>query len=322
MSNALSLLQEATQESPNKKVRCQNCGNLCDSDVSICPLCNHRAQLPTIAECGLRLPIGILDDNSEKPKLIKDFTVKKFTWPVEREAAKTWKGLMRTPETKLLDRMVVVIAHCLETLGGVDLGKHSIQKRMNILYEMFAGDIFYMYAYIRIDSIGGEFTLQNVECPHCQHIIKEYPVDLTTLEVGIRESVSEIYQEIELRDGFELLKEVRKKLVVKPPSFRSMCKSDPEDDAQFFSEIFRTAVHKIEGLDSGVVITESELEKMSPYDLALIRGQVDYLSGGPVWGVEVTCPQKDCGNEFDYVIDWRYGTFFKLSSRSRLTPKL
>jgi hypothetical protein len=314
MADVSRLLRESKPES-DPETRCQACNRVVDDDVDMCPYCGEPVRLITLAELGKKLPIGVLDTSpGGETKLLKDFNVSRLDWVKEREVADTWKQLGKRPDLSMLDYIPCILAHTVTDIGGMDFKKHDIEHRMHILSEMFAGDVFYMYAFVRVSSIGPEFQLKDLECPACSHHIPIFKVDLSTIEVLTRDDPEEITHTVELRDGFTLANELRKKIILQPASFRVMAHSDIENDALFFADVLKSTCTSIEGVE-GAVITEDEISQMSPYDLALVRSENDFLAGGIDWSVEITC--EKCKRLFTRIIDWRYGSFFALSSRSK-----
>ena len=314
MVDVASLLREATPKTEDK-IRCQACNADVDEGVDICPRCGEPARLVPLSKYGRKLPIGIIETTPDgTKKLVKDFNVVKLDWKKEREVSSTWKEISKNAESSILDYILCVLACTVESIGGIDFKKHSVERRMYILGEMYSGDVFYMYAYLRVMSIGPEFHFENVRCPSCNNVIVDYPADLSSLEVVAQSEIERITQTVTLRDGFRLGGEIRKKITLQPASFRVLAKAKFDDDAQFFSDVFQSTCVNIDGVDGGV-LTEEEIEQMSPYDLALVRSKNDWLAGGIDWSIDVVCPK--CKSEFNRIIDWRYGNFFSLSSRLR-----
>lgn len=321
MIDVSKLLREPKQPEPEDNTfRCRMCDAKLEEGTDMCPYCGEPARLITLSSLGKKLPIGILDKSPNgESRFLKDFRVSKLDWNKEREVAATWKNVSQRSDVTILDYILCLLAHTVTDIGGASMEKHDIDHRMYILGEMFAGDVFYMYAYLRVHSIGPEFHLRNVMCPKCQHVVPVYEVDLSSIEVLTRDDPEDITKDVELRNGFKLAGDVRKKITLQPASFRVVAHSELDDDAQFFADVLKSACTQIEGVE-GAVITDDEIAQMSPYDLALVRSENDWLAGGIDWSIDIEC--ESCKTKFNRIIDWRYGNFFSLSSRSRRKTKL
>jgi hypothetical protein len=308
------LRESSTSESP--KSICKVCNTPISDKETVCSNCGERVSSITLATLGKRLPIGIIESSPNgEQKLLKDFNIARLDWNKEKEISTAWKTMSANSSTVVLDYILCVLAHTVTDIGGMDFKKHDIDKRMYILGQMFAGDVFYMYAYLRVYSIGPEFSLTDIKCPICNRVNKRYDVDLSSIEVLTHDSVDEITLNLELRHGFKLVGETRKKITLQPISFRVMASNDIDDEALFFAEVLKSSCVEIEGVEGGL-ITDEEISQMSPYDLALIRSENDWLAGGIDWSVDIVCPNQTCGHKFTRVIDWRFGNFFSLSSQS------
>jgi hypothetical protein len=319
MADVSRLLRESKSKTQDVQIRCRVCESIVDEDVDLCPYCGEPVRLITLSELGKKLPIGVLDTNSTgEQKLLKDFNVSRLDWVKERAVAETWKTLIDRKDQTVLDYILCILANTVTDIGGVSLSKHDVDHRIYIIGEMFAGDVFYMYAYLRVHSIGNEFQLKNVKCPSCGKVIPIYEIDLSTIEVLTRDDPNDITHDVILKHGFKLGGELRKKITLQPASFRVVSHADINNDALFFADVLKSSCTKIDGVDGGV-ITDTEIEQMSPYDLALVRSENDFLAGGVDWSIDITC--QKCSHKFTQMIDWRYGHFFALSSRSKTIEK-
>jgi len=317
VSSVVDLLRESKSKQ-EETLRCRFCGAELDGSAELCSNCDSPVKVVTLAEQGRRLPIGIIDDGRDgKKKLLKDFNLVKLNWDKEREVSASWKEILRRPDLNPLDYILCVLAHTVTDIGGSDFKKHNIEHRMHILGEMFAGDVFYMYAMLRVHSLGPEYDIRDIECPRCGRRIQKFSVDLSTLEVTVRDNPDTLSQKVALRYGFDLGGANRKAVELLPASFRVMAHSPMDDEAQFFAEILKSACSKIEGVE-GAVLTDKEISQLEPYDLAKLREANDWLAGGINWSVDIVCDNERCGNKFNELIDWRHGSFFALSSRSRV----
>lgn len=319
MSNEASRLLRNTEEEIST-IECIECGRECPIDVDLCPHCGHISKLIQLKELGRKLPIGLLEVQEQKDGvatkeiLLKDFDVIAVDWNIERDISNTWKKLRLQPGVGMLDYLVCVLVHTLVSLGGMNFRKHKENRRIAILNNMFGGDIFYMYTYSRIVSIGDILTFKDVECARCSHIF-DYPVDLQTLDVACRNDPKSLYKWVELRDGFETAGEIRKKVKMRPSTFVSLAHAPSDNEAEMFRVMVRDAVVAIEGLPEGATMNDSDVQQLTKWDMSLLAEEVELVGGGPDWFIEGVCPK--CSMEFQKDVDWQYQNFFRQSSRSK-----
>jgi len=311
MSNRLAELLHSDPESlEDIPDVCTACGADVESkDVETCSQCGATLRLVTIKEWGKKLPIGMVEGET----LTKDFDLKPLDWGVERDINRTWdeKG-GRGRGTRMTDYLGAILAHTITMLAGEDFQKQPVAKRLLILNEMFLGDVFFLYAWLRIQSLGAKFEARNLQCPSCKKHFDQW-MDLDTLEINTKSEVKKLERKVTLRDGFQLMGEFRKELVLRPALFKALGTTSP-NQTEVFGSLLRSSVHSIPGCEYQTTITENEILRLSKYDMALLEDAIDALTGGPRWDLECTCPK--CGNGFVYLVDWTYQNFFKHSSRS------
>lgn len=296
---------------------CPECDQLVDVESvidNICPLCNRRMVLVTMEEYGSRLPIGILKTENGKETLVKDFAVDKVNFPMERNISNFWNTYSRKRNVSPVDYIAVVVAHALTSLAGQNVSAFDVNKKLSIVHGMFLGDVFYIYAWLRFETLGRDINLNTIACNACDKPIEHVTIDLGSLEINNVETVDEVYNDFELRDGFMLMNKECKKLVIKPPTFRSIIGTSDYNSAEALSSLAQTSIHKIEDFDSGIVLTDRELEQFSRYDMNILEEEINYITAGPNWNIETKCP--NCENKIFQMIDWRYVDFFGRSSRS------
>jgi predicted RNA-binding Zn-ribbon protein involved in translation (DUF1610 family) len=294
---------------------CTECGaDVGDKSANACPQCGAVLRLATLKEWGKKLPIGVVEGNG----LNKEFDLRVLDWTVEREISRTWDERGgRGRGTRMTDYLGAILAHTVVSIGGVDFLKQPVQKRMLILNEMFLGDVFYMYAWLRIQSLGAQFEAKNLQCPSCRKSFDQF-MDLETLEIVTKNEVSKLERTITLRDGFELMGETRTQVTLRPALFKGLGVNSP-NQAEVFGHLLRASVTAIPGCEYQTTITENEVSRLSKWDMALLEDAIDSLTGGPRWDLECTCSK--CGEDFVYLVDWTYQNFFKHSSRSRRRRK-
>jgi hypothetical protein len=308
IKSVFDLLHEDEPTTEESKY-CYSCGESCPPNIKICPHCNEYSYLPTMAEWGKQLPIGI----EEGSNLNKDFDIVPLSWKLEREIGRFWES--RRSNLTISDYIGGILAHTVTRLGSSDFKKHRIDKRVLIFNQMFAGDVFYIYGYLRLISIGKDLRLDKVKCPHCNSEF-EFTADLSSIEVVPRINLESLRKTLELRDGFEMAGELRKTLVIKPMiwNLMSVQLESGFNQAEVFSDAFINSIDEIDGVPKGVMITEKQVSQLTKYDMSLIEEQIDKTTGGPRWEVEGKCTK--CNGDFFSTIDWSYGNFFALSSRS------
>lgn len=315
MSGNLSeMLRSGAEETSDDSIECRRCGELIPKESTLCPKCNESPRIPTLREWGQKLPIGIINHKSKT--LGREFTVRKVDFKVEKDISDFWtKYRKMMSSVSLMDYLPCVLSFVLTTLDGQNIQKFPPEKRMAMIRQMFLGDIFYAYAWARIEALGPDFTLKLIECPICNHKF-DFPVDLTTLEVNVREKYEDLTKRVVLRDGFNIGEKHYDTISMMPYTFDAISGIDMDNSADGFAGILKACVSNIEGMPEGAVITDSEISQMSKYDMALIDSKVDFVTGGPDWTVEIKCPKPSCGYDWFHAIDWTYASFFALSSRS------
>lgn len=321
MSNEASRLLRET-ESEEKTIECIECGKDCPVSADVCPHCGLIPKTFLLREYGAKLPIGILETtgtpDKKKEVLKKDFSVRKIDWNVEREIADHWKKLIKQSDTTVIDHVACVLANTVNAIGGTSISKFDPDRRYTIIRNMFAGDVFYMYAWARIVSMGNILTVKNMKCFKCNHEF-DYPIDLETIEVAARNDPKQLYQTLELEDGILIGGELRKKFTLRPATFTSIASSPETNEADMFRDLVKDCIVGIEGLGDGATVTDSEIATLGKPDISIISEQIDIIGAGPEWDIECVCPK--CKFEFDHSIDWRYTDFFSRSSRSKRRRK-
>lgn len=312
MLKDLSELLRQPETVEEEMTECRRCETQCPKSAEVCPNCGEATNVPTLAEWGRQLPIGVIDIKNKT--LNRDFTVRKINFMIEREISEYWsKYIKKNKEVNLLDYLPCVLAFTLETLGGENIQKFPVDRRIGIIRSMFLGDIFYVYAYLRIETLGPDFTLKSVECPECRKTF-EYPVDLASLEIYTRKDYDSLFNTVELRDGFTISNKLRKKLTLMPVTFNAIS-TNTDNSASMFGEMLKACVCGIEEMVEGSVITDAEVNQLSKYDMSTLDSKISLVSGGPDWTIEIKCPNASCGFKWDSALDWRYGDFFGHSSR-------
>lgn len=290
---------------------CTHCGYSQPTNFRTCPKCQKWVGWPTLAEWGKQLPIGIqLNDQFNK-----EFDLVPLDWKLEREIGRSWAK--RQDRLTLSDYVGTILAHTVTSVGGQDMSKFKFSKRLLIFNQMFQADVFYIYAYLRLVTMGNELKLKDLKCMSCGHKF-DYVADISTLEIVTIDNPTSMISEIALRDGFEMNGEQRFKLRVKPPLWNMLGSAFPTslNEADMFAAMLMNATHAIEGMPDGAVLTEMQVSQMGKYDIEVCQESLNEVIAGPRWEIEGVCPK--CEVSFFEAIDWTYDRFFVRSSRSPL----
>lgn len=320
--NVLDFLSE---EQPKSEIYCQACGSLCDPNDKVCSECGEKPVLITLGELGNNLPIGIITEDKDSEsgivqrKLIKKFELKKFNFVLEKEASNMWSTLSKRGGISPLEYITNIISHCLVVLGNRNVESLSKEKLRYGLGEMYLGDVFYMYAMLRVITISNEMPIKNMDCPRCKKVEKIHTVDLNTLAIVTRDDIDSLYKWIELQDGIEINGVISKKLKIGPILFKTISNSSESNETGMFVSMMRDCVIDAAGVENFAVIAEEHLSSLTGRDVPILKEAFDRISGGPCWTVEMEC---SCGFKWDYYIDYISKNFFRASSSSRIQGKL
>lgn len=293
---------------------CETCGVECDPGATTCWSCGGRTVLITLVEYGRKLPVGIVSTNNGTITLDKSFDLGKLDWTTEREIGRYWTKTR--DDVGFGEYISTVLAHTITNIGKTDVTKLKINHRIEILKNMFVGDVFYMYAYLRLMSMGKDLKLSGLRCvsEKCGKRF-DYTVDVGTMGVVTIDDATKLEKKIELQDGFDLANDHQSTLIVRPPTWESMCDSKIALSTQDgFETSFLTSVVQIGDLSRGAVFTDADFTKMTKTDIEICREIHNRFYTGPMWIIEGQCPV--CGEEFTFLIDWQYSNFFARSYTS------
>lgn len=304
-----TLAQLLVEEDGEEQCECPKCGYSQSKEFSHCPKCKEWISNPTIADWGQQLPIGVESNG----KFIRSFDLKPLSWAIEREINQQWGA--RRDRLNLAEYVGTILANTITNVGGQDITKFKHDKKLLIFNQMYQADVFYMYAYLRLSTLGHEMDLGEIKCPSCRHLFP-FVADLSTLEVGIIENPDDLIFDVELKNGFDMSGDNKTKLKMKPPLWNMLGSNFPTsiNDAEIFLAMMINCTFIIEGMPEGTVLTEREVAQLTKYDTEICQDAMEGVLAGPRWEIEGKCPK--CGEPFYDLIDWTYDRFFAISSRS------
>jgi hypothetical protein len=302
------ILLEGDSDEDNECL-CTHCGYSQQSTFRTCPTCKKWVGWPSLAEWGKQLPIGVERNDT----FDKSFDLVPLDWKLEREVGRSWDK--RREQLTLSEYVGTILAHTVTQIGSQDISKFKMAKKLLVFNQMYQADVFYVYAYLRLISMGKEMKLKDMRCISCSHKFN-YTADLSTLEIVVIDNPEDMITEIKLRDGFEMSGEVRNVLKVKPPLWNMLGAAFPTslNESDMFAAMLMNCTYEIEGMPDGAVLTETQVSQFSKYDVEVCQESLDEVIAGPRWEIEGVCPK--CEVAFFEAIDWTYERFFALSSRS------
>jgi len=182
------------------------------------------------------------------------------------------------------------------------------QKQLAI-GQMFLGDVFYAYVWLRIQSLGPSLSL-TLTCPGCQQKIENFIADLDSIEVQTCDSLVDACWDYHLINPMTIRGSEVTDLVMGPARWNAleMLKGGGLGVAK--PAMIQASIHAIGTKEDGKqsVITEAELDDMTKRDIEALTTQIDKHSIGPNMAVEGNCGH--CSRPFRLPIDWGYDGFF------------
>jgi hypothetical protein len=303
------------QVSETETTICESCGADVELDVEICPECNGRVELLTIADIGKQLPIGVESGGV----LEKSFDLEPLGWEKKKNIGRDWNAI----RNKLTagNYIGTILANAVTKIASYEINsKMSLDRKLDIFNQMYAADIFYMYAYLRLISNGKDLILKNLRCPTDDHSFT-YTADVSTLGVVCFDSIKQLEHKIKLDHGFDMGGSHRDTIIIQPAKWNMMNEtpSSSYSEIEMFGSMLINSVVEVVGLDRGAMMTELQLKQLDGTDLEICREGMDRVLGGPKWFVEGECTV--CQEPFFFELDWTYENFFARSYTSQRRRK-
>jgi hypothetical protein len=263
-----------------------------------------------LKELGPQLPLGLVD---AKGSWAKDIATRPWRMKEEREL-----GALRDQNRDANVAMFVgmVLGAMCTKLGANDLESIKSTERRIIVSQMFTGDVFYAYIWLRVQAIGSELQMQ-LTCPNCSSKFP-FDADLESVEVTTVEKLEDAQWTYELANPFTLRGQQLTKLLLGPSRWNGLEMMGPSglNTGAAKAGMIRSSIHAIYGKDGkpmAIALTDTELDEMSKRDLERITTQIEKNHVGPNMAVEGKC--EKCRAAFKMPIDWGYDSFFGSSGR-------
>ena len=268
--------------------------------------------ITTLEDLGPNLPIGFANGN----EFLKEFEFKTWKFKEEKQIGKIRENAKGLTVGEFVRHLMSVM---LIRIGPhLDFQSLSDPEKTVILSQMYMPDMLYSYIWLRVHSLGPELPMK-LKCPTCKYEF-DYEVDLKTLEVKVLLEPKKLKKEINLKDGFQIHKELRKKLTIRPPLWSIM--DDPQiarsdNPGERDAAMIKGSVVGAEGLENGkpIAILDTDLDEMSKFDIVTTVAAIEDTPG-PNMVLEADCPK--CKTKFFQMIEWFYDSFFTISSQSQI----
>jgi len=264
----------------------------------------------TLSELGPTMPLGILTPDGG---YAKSFEVKRWRMKEERQL-----GELRDQQRgdSVGEFVASVLASMCTSVGNHDFEKLKHPEKLIHISQMFVGDVFYLYTWLRFKSLGEELKL-SIKCPNCSNDFK-FVANLTTLEVDTCDTLEAAKWVYKLREPFEIRSNMVSELLMGPPRWTTLENMKGIGGLNIGTAKAGMILGCIIGIGNKsdaeqVVLSVNELDEMGKADIESITVQMDKNAIGPNMAIEGECPK--CRSKYVMPIDWSYDNFFGASSR-------
>jgi len=260
----------------------------------------------TIQDRGPLLPIGIASGG----KLHQGFDVRPWRFKEEREL-----GRLREDNkgANLAQYVSVVLATMCTRMGPHDFTQMSENERLLAVGQMYMADVFYAYVWLRIQSLGNEFTIkfQPANAPEPLNIV----TDLNTIEVDSVDELEQTFWEYELKAPCRIRGKTAIGFKMGAPRWDALERAPKlgTDSGAAKLAVLLGSVAEIRCENSEPIVTAlapDELDELTKRDIETVTALMDKNNLGPDMSVE----GKHKGRPFRVSIDWGYDNFFSISS--------
>lgn len=267
----------------------------------------------TVAELGARMPLGL---KSGDGKLHQQLAARSWRLKEERALGHRREEL----QGENMGRYVsVVLSTMLTRFGDRDWSEwrdKDTTERELVISQLWMPDVFYAYVWLRIQAMGNSLPM-GLKCPRCQAKLADFDWigDLSTLEVRVPASVEDALWQYILQDPLTIRTKQVTKMVMAPPRWHHIEAIGDTTVGAAKASVIHASIHQLPEVQEGeIALDESELDEMSKRDVEALADKINDNGYGPRMTLEPICPR---GHRFDVPIDWRYDSFFGISSPSQ-----
>jgi hypothetical protein len=210
--------------------------------------------------------------------------------------------------------VTMVLATLCTRLGPHDLAKLKFTERQVLISQMWMGDIFYAYMWLRVQNIGNILNLE-IQCPFCKTRFP-FEADLETTEVVTAASMDVASWDQPLRHPITIRGDKVDGFRMGPSRWATMeaIGDAGADTGTAKSGLIAGSVCGVLGKDGQMAVSESELEELVKYDIEVLSSEIEEHNLGPNMAVDAKCSR--CKRESTHPMTWGYDNFFAVSSPS------
>lgn len=273
-----------------------------------------NAKRVTLKELDQLMPLGITNNDGS---YAKSFEIKRWRMKEEREIGEQ-KELHKN--ASIGQYVGIVLSTMCTSIGNINFESLKKAEKNVHISQMFVGDVFYIYTWLRRNSIGNELQI-SVKCPNCSNKFK-VDANLDTIEVDTCEKLEDACWNYKLIDPFEIRGKLVTELLMGPPRWMALENLKGTNTANTGAVKAGLILGSIQGIvdwkdENGkpkqIALTVNELDEMCKKDIEKITHEMDENAIGPNMSVEGDCPR--CRSDYHMPIDWSYDNFFDISGR-------
>jgi len=168
----------------------------------------------TLKKLGAKLPLGILNGDGTYSG---DIAVRPWRMKEEREL-----GELRDShrDGNVAQYVGMVLATMCTKLGPHNFEGMKFEERRIIVGQMYMGDVFYAYIWLRIQAMGHQLNM-NLTCPNCE---RKFPfvADLESTEVIAADNLKDAKWEYKLHTPIKLRDTMVKSLLIGPARWNGL----------------------------------------------------------------------------------------------------
>lgn len=265
----------------------------------------------TMGELGLKMPLGIIHTDGSYSK---GFKVKPWRMTEEKELAQYRQD---GEGQNVATYVSTVVAYMCSVLGHHNFADMDMTERKVIVSQMYMGDVWYVYAYIRREALGSLLKLM-LKCPRCR---KDFPftADLTTLNVTAADTLDDTLWEYKLNTPIDIRGKKAEVFYMGPQRWTVAESVFTDPNSGTAKEVtFRASIRALNDPKDQIQLADGEIDDLVKLDIEAIASQIDDHFIGPDMSIELGAddPCGHCKYKAKRLIsiDWTFDSFFGSSS--------